>query len=685
MSDLTISAAGFTIQPLVDERDGPAEIRWYYNRAFLDSVNTQVQWGTGTTGFWVTTPCSVAAGLVTVDQDTLLWTTDDAQDPNPGSILLSAGLYSSRGKLVQQLTIIGKSQWIVPSSQAPTTTWANFVAYNSAAFLANPPQVFYTAAQVDALVDRSFDEHPATDGDLGSVLLSVPATVPAQPVVWGANDPLVRDALKIQGVDVVSTTPLDTQVLAYNQSNNQWEPSNQAAGTGNVVSNEIISVDGEITLFSGTGGKTIKRGGFTGLLKALAGVVSAAVAAVDYVVPGVITGSGLTQATARLLGRTTASSGAVEEISVGTGLQLAAGVLSNTAADTGITQLTGNVTAGPGSGSQVATIPSDTVIYAMMQNVSAADKLLGRGNSGAGDVQEITLGTNLAMSGTTLNASAGTGTVGNVGTLTTNQVILGAGGTDITALGSLGTTVTVLHGNAAGAPTFAVVTPADAAGNTSGSGNFALVTSPVFTTPTLGAATATSVNGLTITSSTGTLTITNAKVVSFNHSLTFAGTDSTTMTFPSTSQTIVGLTATQTLTSKIISLTAAHGTDDTCEGLQVTGLNAGATIAQWETVYLDGSSTWQLADANGSSTYPARGLATAAYVSTNPAAILVRGTVRNDAWNWTPGGALYLSGTPGGLTQTAPSTSGDKVQVVGFALTADIAFFDFNSTYLTVT
>lgn len=133
------------------------------------------------------------------------------------------------------------------------------------------------------------------------------------------------------------------------------------------------------------------------------------------------------------------------------------------------------------------------------------------------------------------------------------------------------------------------------------------------------------------------------------------------------------------------SLTGAHGSDDTWTGTTISGLNAGATIAQWETVYLGASSTWLLADANGSGTYPARGLATAAYSNTDPAIVLVHGTVRNDAWNWTPGGAIYLSATAGGLTQTAPSTSGDKVQQVGFALTADIAFFDFNSTYLTVT
>ena len=75
----------------------------------------------------------------------------------------------------------------------------------------------------------------------------------------------------------------------------------------------------------------------------------------------------------------------------------------------GITELTGNVTAGPGTGSQVATIPNDIVTYAKIQNVSAASKLLGRGDSGSGDVQEIGLGANLSITGTTINASSGSG------------------------------------------------------------------------------------------------------------------------------------------------------------------------------------------------------------------------------------------------------------------------------------
>ncbi len=57
-----------------------------------------------------------------------------------------------------------------------------------------------------------------------------------------------------------------------------------------------------------------------------------------------------------------------------------------------------------------ADVKNDAITFAKMQNSSAASKLLGRGSaSGAGDFEEITLGTNLSMSGTTLNAAGGGG------------------------------------------------------------------------------------------------------------------------------------------------------------------------------------------------------------------------------------------------------------------------------------
>lgn len=58
--------------------------------------------------------------------------------------------------------------------------------------------------------------------------------------------------------------------------------------------------------------------------------------------------------------------------------------------DNGITQLTGDVTAGPGDGSQVATISARAVTFAKLQAISTS-RVLGRLTAGSGDVEELTI------------------------------------------------------------------------------------------------------------------------------------------------------------------------------------------------------------------------------------------------------------------------------------------------------
>lgn len=74
--------------------------------------------------------------------------------------------------------------------------------------------------------------------------------------------------------------------------------------------------------------------------------------------------------------------------------------------------------------------------------------------------------------------------------------------------------------------------------------------SPSFTTPDLGVATATSINKVALTqpATAATLTIVNNKTLTVNKSLTLEGTDSTVMTFPTTSATIARTDAGQTFT-----------------------------------------------------------------------------------------------------------------------------------------
>lgn len=67
----------------------------------------------------------------------------------------------------------------------------------------------------------------------------------------------------------------------------------------------------------------------------------------DFIAAGLIGSSGLTMNTAKLLGRTTAAAGAVEEIAIGSGLSLSGGTLSNTASSAvaSVNGATGAVTA----------------------------------------------------------------------------------------------------------------------------------------------------------------------------------------------------------------------------------------------------------------------------------------------------------------------------------------------------
>ena len=82
-----------------------------------------------------------------------------------------------------------------------------------------------------------------------------------------------------------------------------------------------------------------------------------------YALAGAVTTSGLTQATGKLLGRSTASTGAVEEITIGSGLTLSAGSLSATAfTPTAANALAGSIVQTKYTQSQSAVVGAGTAI-----------------------------------------------------------------------------------------------------------------------------------------------------------------------------------------------------------------------------------------------------------------------------------------------------------------------------------
>lgn len=176
------------------------------------------------------------------------------------------------------------------------------------------------------------------------------------------------------------------------------------------------------------------------------------------------------------------------------------------------------------------------------------------------------------------------------GTVTSVSVVSANGfaGTVATAT----TTPAITLTTTINAPVLAGDGTAISAAATTGSGStVVLSTSPVLVTPSLGVATATSINGNTFTTGTYTLTGQAGKTLTFNGSITLTGTDAQTYTFPTTSATIARtdaantFTGVQTMTSPALTTPA------------ITGLSTGSGVASAATV-----STLATRDANANLT-----------------------------------------------------------------------------------
>jgi hypothetical protein len=177
--------------------------------------------------------------------------------------------------------------------------------------------------------------------------------LPTTSVVAGAQYVIVNNSSGIvtvqsSGSNTISsmtggTTATFTAVVATPTTAANWDSNYIASGGGgDFSSNTATSVDGEVLLFSGTGGKTGKRATGTGIAKLTSGVLSTATAGTDYYNPG------------------------------GTDVALADG----------------------GTGASLADPNADRIMF---------------WDDSAGTMTWLSPGSNLSITGTTLNAAAGTG------------------------------------------------------------------------------------------------------------------------------------------------------------------------------------------------------------------------------------------------------------------------------------
>lgn len=123
--------------------------------------------------------------------------------------------------------------------------------------------------------------------------------------------------------------------------------------------------------------------------------------------------------------------------------------------------------------------------------------------------------------------------------------------------------------------------------------------------------------------------------------------------------------------------------------LQYDGVTAsmpvGEGVAFGDLLYMKSDGKLWKADANSDTTAPAMVIATATALADTITTVLLVGFIRNNSWSLTVGGKVYASGTAGGVTQTAPNSTNDIVQIIGIAFDAHRFYFSPDFTTVKIT
>jgi len=126
----------------------------------------------------------------------------------------------------------------------------------------------------------------------------------------------------------------------------------------------------------------------------------------------------------------------------------------------------------------------------------------------------------------------------------------------------------------------------------------------------------------------------------------------------------------------ILDMFAPLGADHTYSGL--TDIQTvGESVVFGDLLYFNWTTKrWKKTDADAAATMPGLRIALQDKPDGQVCKMLVMGYIRDDsAFNFA-GAMIYASVTPGAMSSTAPTGTGDQVQRVGVAKSANILFFD---------
>ena len=483
-------------------------------------------------------------------------------------------------------------------------TLSGFASFASA--LTDADMTTYAIEAVDAngiptgqweVTDGTFSAGALTRGTLRASSTGARVDFAAGTKRVYAVEPVGENLAELHDVQI-SGGPLAGQLLIYDATQARWENNTLISGANISITNAdgavTIAATGTVTsvnasggttgfTFSGgpvTGSGTLTLGGTLAVANGGTGATDAATARTNLsaAASGAITSSGLTMATARLLGRSSASTGAVEEITIGSGLTLSGGTLTATAGGTGTVTsvaLSGGTTGLTVTGSPITTSGTITLGGTLavanggtgQTTYSGGQLLIGKAD---GTLAKATL-----TAGTGISVTNGDGAITITNSAPDQTVALTAG----TGISVTGTYPSFTVANSAPDQTVALT----GAGTTTITGtypNFTITSADQFTGTVTSVDISGGTTGLTVSGSpiTGSGTITLAGTLGVAN----GGTGATTLTG------IVKASGTSAFTAGTVSLSsevsgtlpvANGGTGATDAGTARTNLGAAASGA----------------------------------------------------------------------------------------------------------